>query len=75
MDLLQVLSDKGVVDRARLPSLQAELAKPGTLPEAVLQKEGILLKDILAAKGDYYSLRATIVLHLLALKTVRLRLA
>ncbi len=56
MDLLQLLSDKGVVDRARLPDLTAAIAKPGSSPEAVLQKEGIALKDILAAKGEYYGI-------------------
>lgn len=56
MDLLQVLSDKGIVDRNRLAELRAEIAKPGNTPEAVLQKEGVALADILAAKGEYYGL-------------------
>jgi len=56
MDLLQLLSDKGVVDRARLSELQEEIAKPGNTPESVLQKSGVALKDILAAKGEHYGL-------------------
>lgn len=56
MDLLQFLSDKGVVDRSTLPAIEAELGKPGNTLEGVLQKSGISLKDVLAAKGELYGL-------------------
>ncbi len=56
MDLLKLLSDKGVVERAAIPSIESELKKPGSTLEGVLQKSGIDLKDILAAKGEYYGL-------------------
>ncbi|MDE1924824.1 MAG: type II/IV secretion system protein [Patescibacteria group bacterium] len=56
MNLLQLLSDSGVVDKAAVPELEAELAKPGATLEQVLQKSGIVLKDILKAKGDYYGI-------------------
>ena len=56
MNLLQVLSDSGVVDKNAVPELEAELGKPGATAEAVLQKNGVALKDILKAKGEYYGL-------------------
>ena len=56
MNLLKLLSDNGVVESARLEEIQAELAKPGASPEAVLTHAGVSLKDILAAKGEYYGL-------------------
>lgn len=56
MDLLKLLSDSGVVDQARVPELQAEIGKGTASPEAVLQKEGVALGDILKAKGFYYNL-------------------
>lgn len=56
MNLLQLLSDNGTLDKAAVPELEAELAKPGATVEQVLQKNGIGLKDILKAKGDYYGI-------------------
>jgi type IV pilus assembly protein PilB len=56
MDLLELLGDRGILDRARIPELKALIAKDGSSPEAVLQKEGILLADILKAKGEYYNI-------------------
>jgi type IV pilus assembly protein PilB len=56
MDLLKYLSDKGVVDSARLGAIEKELAKPGASLEMVLIKAGIDLKTILAAKGEFYGL-------------------
>src|SRR4051812_7407707 len=56
MDLLHVLSDAGIVDKGALPEIEVELKKPGAMLEAVLQKSGVALKDILKAKGDYYGL-------------------
>ena len=56
MDLLKLLSDKGVVERAAVPSIESELKKPGSTLEGVLQKSGIELKDILVAKGEFYGL-------------------
>ncbi len=54
MNLLTVLADSNVLERGRIPELEVELAKPDAKPEAVLQKAGISLKDILKAKGEYY---------------------
>ncbi|MDP4020988.1 MAG: hypothetical protein Q8P58_03040, partial [Candidatus Adlerbacteria bacterium] len=56
MQLLQTLSDKGVVDAARRAEIEAELQKPGSTEEGVLEKAGVSSKDILAAKGEYYGL-------------------
>src|SRR4051812_3325006 len=56
MDLLQVLSDSGVVDKGALPELEEQLTKPGNTVEGVLQKNGVALSAILKAKGDYYAL-------------------
>ncbi len=56
MNLLQLLSDSGVVDAKAVPEIEAQLAKPGAEAEDVLQKNGITLKNILKAKGDYYGI-------------------
>ena len=56
MKLLQLLSDSGVVDAKAVPSIEAELGKPGAEQESVLQKNGVTLPQILKAKGDYYSI-------------------
>jgi type IV pilus assembly protein PilB len=56
MNLLQLLSDSGVVDAKAVPEIEGELAKPGTDLETVLQKNGVTLPQILKAKGDYYSI-------------------
>jgi type IV pilus assembly protein PilB len=56
MELLKLLSDSGMVDQALVPELQAEAAKGNAQLESTLQKGGILLSDILTAKGRYYSL-------------------
>ena len=54
MNLLSLLSDSGVLERGRIPELEAELKKPESKPEEVLQKAGVALKDILKIKGEYY---------------------
>lgn len=54
MDLLTVLEESGVVDKARAAELHAQMAKPGANPEAVLEKAGIQLADLLKAKGSYF---------------------
>jgi type IV pilus assembly protein PilB len=56
MDLLHVLSDSGVVEKGAIPELEKQLGAPGASLEAVLQKNGVVLADILKAKGDYYAL-------------------
>ena len=56
MNLLQLLSDSGVVDAKAVPEIEAELGKPGAELETVLQKNGVTLPQILKAKGDYYSI-------------------
>lgn len=53
MQLLQALSDKGVVDAARRAEVEAEIQK-GATEESALTKVGIAGKDILAVKGEYY---------------------
>lgn len=56
MDLLKLLSDKGVVDKGRLSTVEENMSKPGESLEGALIKAGIKLGDILAAKGDYYGI-------------------
>lgn len=56
MNLLQLLSDNGTLDKAKLAELQAEGAKPGASVEALLVKGGVSLTSILKAKGDFYSI-------------------
>ncbi len=54
MNLISLLTDAGVLDRSRIPDIQAELKKPGATEEGVLVKSGVSLKDVLKTKGDYY---------------------
>ncbi len=57
MDLLELLSSRGIIDQAKLPELRAALAKGDASAEAVIQKEGgISLADILKAKGEFYGI-------------------
>ncbi len=56
MNFLTLLADQGVLDRARIAELEQELTKPGAQEEAVLQKAGVALKDILKVKGDYFGI-------------------
>jgi type IV pilus assembly protein PilB len=56
MNLLQLLSDSGIVDAKAIPEIEAELGKPGANVEEVLQKNGVTLQNILKAKGDYYGI-------------------
>jgi type IV pilus assembly protein PilB len=56
MDPLQILIKKGAIDRNALPEIEVELQKPGATLEGVLQKNGVALKDILAARGEYYGI-------------------
>jgi type IV pilus assembly protein PilB len=59
MDLLQILEDGGVVDKARAAELRTELhttsaGDPGSGAEFILNKAGVSLADILKAKGMYF---------------------
>jgi type IV pilus assembly protein PilB len=53
MNLISLLSDKGLLDRSRAAEVEAEVKKGGTEEDA-LQKIGVQLHDILAAEGEYY---------------------
>ena len=59
MDLLKILEDGGVVDKARAAELRTELhttsaGDPGSGAEFILNKAGVSLADILKAKGTYF---------------------
>jgi len=54
MNLISLLTDTGVLDKSRVPDIEAELKKTGAPEETVLVKSGVALKDILKAKGEYY---------------------
>lgn len=54
MNLLALLADTGVLDRSRIPDIEADIKKTGVTEEAALQKAGVALKDILRAEGEYY---------------------
>jgi type IV pilus assembly protein PilB len=56
MDLFQLLINSGALDATKAAELRAELAKPGTTVEGVLQTAGITQPMILKAKGEYYGL-------------------
>jgi len=54
MNLISLLADGGVLDRSRIPDIEAEIKKTGVSEEAALVKAGVSLKDILKQKGEYY---------------------
>ncbi|MBC7836823.1 type II/IV secretion system protein [Acetobacteraceae bacterium] len=56
MDLLKLVSDKALLDPARLGEVAMAIKKPGESIENALVKAGVNLSDILAAKGEYYGL-------------------
>jgi type IV pilus assembly protein PilB len=56
MDLLELLSGRGILAESRIPELRAQFEKGEESLEALLQKDGIALKDILKAKGEYYNI-------------------
>src|SRR6185436_10155910 len=56
MDPLQILIKSGVVDRNALPEIEVELQKPGATLEQVLLKNGVALKEILKARGQYFGI-------------------
>ena len=56
MNLLELLTQSGALDPKAAPEIEAQMGQEGALPEAVLQKNGITLPQILKVKGDYYNL-------------------
>ena len=72
MNLLTLLSDRGVLERGRVPEIEVELAKPEAKPEEVLQKAGVALKDILKAKGEYYGIPTLAEINVSASRASRL---
>ncbi len=55
-NLISLMTDAGVLDRSRVPAIEAELKKPDTTQEQALVKAGVPLGDILKAKGSYYGI-------------------
>ena len=54
MNILSLLTERGILDKGRTSELEHELQKPGAAEEDVLQKAGVALGEILKAKGEYY---------------------
>ncbi|MDB5225225.1 MAG: ral secretion pathway protein [Candidatus Adlerbacteria bacterium] len=54
MNLLELLADARLIERGQIPELEVLLAKPDAKPEFELQKAGVKLSDLLAAKGKYF---------------------
>lgn len=53
-NLISLLTQTGVLDRTRVPVVEAEMKKAGATEEAALVRSGVSLGDILKAKGEYY---------------------
>lgn len=56
MNLLALLSDKGIIPAEKIGALEAEARTTNASTEAVLIKNGISPGAILAAKADYYGI-------------------
>ncbi len=61
MDLLALLVQNGILDRALSIELQKELAKPGVQAEGVLLKSGVTLEQILKVKGTFYGVPTRVI--------------
>jgi type IV pilus assembly protein PilB len=55
MDIISLLSDKGVLDKSQLAAIKEEIAGGKPVEQALLDR-GISAADILAAKGEYYQM-------------------
>src|SRR3989338_5486682 len=58
MDILSLLVKEKVLDGERAAQIEKELQKPDASEEAVLQKNGVALPDILKAKSEYFGVPA-----------------
>ncbi|HEY4501950.1 MAG TPA: GspE/PulE family protein [Candidatus Paceibacterota bacterium] len=54
MNILELLADARLIERGQIPELEVLLQKPDAKPEFELEKVGVKLADLLAAKGKYY---------------------
>jgi type IV pilus assembly protein PilB len=60
MNLLSILSDKGVVKEPDLAAITAEAAAPGATVQAVLEKHGITKEAMLTALSEHYGIPSRI---------------
>ncbi len=56
MNLLALLSDKGLISPTQIDALQGEMRTSGISEEAALMKSGVSASEILKVKGDFYSI-------------------
>ncbi|HEY0220608.1 MAG TPA: hypothetical protein VGC58_00085 [Candidatus Paceibacterota bacterium] len=56
MDILEVLSLKGLINKKDIKSIREEAASSGLTVEETLIKKGISPQDILIAKGEYFDI-------------------
>lgn len=54
MSILDVLSEKKLIQKKDIASIEKEVDSTGLTLEEVLEKRGIALKDVLTAAGEYY---------------------
>ncbi|TAK58748.1 type II/IV secretion system protein [Patescibacteria group bacterium] len=55
MDVLSLLSEKGLVDKNALAGIKEEIATSSKTLEKALLDRGVSASDILSARGEYYS--------------------
>ena len=61
MDILQVLLQKGVLTKEKIPTIKDEISSSGLTVEQVLIKQGVSVNDILSAKGELFDIPTRIV--------------
>jgi type IV pilus assembly protein PilB len=54
MDVLSLLSEKGVIDASALAAIKEEVSSDGKTLEQALLDRGVSASDILSARGEYY---------------------